>query len=127
MAVSDATFADTAAMLADALDGIDGLRVYAYVADTFRPPGVVVGLPSIDYLDPLAGFCGSTFEHALTLVVARANDRASQADLSGFVAAVAQALRDNVPDVELVDAIPGPINVNGTELPGYTMRVRVRA
>lgn len=130
MAIGTATITDSAEILATVLDPIEGLRVYAYVADTFRPPGVVVGLPEVDYADPASGFCGATYDHALTVVVSRNQDREAQRELSRWVAAIASALRDaDTPAgsaIELRSASPGPINVNGQEMPGYTMRVLVR-
>jgi hypothetical protein len=131
MAVSDTTIVETADLLLQALDDVEGLRVYAYVADTFRPPGVVIGLPTIDYTDPLSGFCGATYEHALSVIVSRNSDREAQRELARWVAAIASALRDaTIPggkSIDLQEARPGSHTVNGQELPGYTLRVLVRA
>lgn len=131
MAVSDATITDTADLLAGILASIDGLRVYPYVADTFRPPGVVIGLPTIDYVDPLSGFCTATYDHPLTVLVARNNDREAQRDLARWVTQIVTTLRDSstpgARSIEPQEARPGSHTVNGQELPGYTVRVLVRA
>lgn len=130
MALSDSTITDTAELLASALRGIAGLRVYPHVADTFRPPGVVIGLPVVDYTDPLAGFCGATYDHSVVLIVARNNDREAQRELSRWLGLIVPALRDTATpgvSIEPQSARPGPHTVNGQELPGYTLRVLVRA
>jgi hypothetical protein len=112
-----------------ALDGI--VRCYWYVSDAVRPPAVVIGQPSIDYLDTLAGFCAATWTFPLTLVVARNNDREAQLALSRNLQAVTSAL-DNaalagVRSCEPVDARPLTVSISGQELPGYAITVRVRA
>lgn len=131
MAISDTTATDTAALLASILEPIDGLRVYAYVADTFRPPGVVIGLPRIDYADQSGGFCAAVYDHSLAVIVSRNSDRDAQRALAEWVARIVIALRDSTltgaAGLEVLTAEPGSHNVNGQELPGYTVRVLVRA
>lgn len=133
MAIGTGTIADTAELLAGILAGIDGLRSYPYVADKFMPPGVIVGLPTIDYADPASGFCNATYDHELVLVVSRNQDLQAHRDLSKWLAAIAAAIAaaDKATpagsSIEVRTATPGPINVSGQELPGYTLRVLVRA
>lgn len=131
MGVGTGTMTDTAALLESILKDIDGLRVYPYVADTFRPPGVVIGLPEIDWNDPTSGFCAATYDHPLVLVVSRNSDRDAQAALAKWVAEIAAAINAAATptgsSVELLDAAPRSHNVNGQDMPGYTIRVRVRA
>jgi hypothetical protein len=63
--------------------------------------------------------------------VSRNNDREAQHALAEWVSRIATTIRDStIPGalgVEVVSATPTPQSVNGQELPGYTLRVLVRA
>jgi hypothetical protein len=129
MAVTEKLSVDIAQALADVLK--DLVRVHWYVADIVRPPAVVIGQPSVDYLDTLGGFCDSTWTYPLTLVVSRNNDRDAQVALSRILQLVTSALASaTVPGIALiepVDARPITVTVSGQDLPGYAITVRVRA
>lgn len=132
MATTTVQTVDLAQLIADTLTtNIDGLRVHWYVADIVRPPAVVVGQPSVDYLDTLSGFCSATWTFPLTLVVARTNDREAQVALSSYLQQVTSALAaaeaPGVHTVEPVRADRTTATVSGQELPGYAITVRVRA
>lgn len=131
MAITKVPAVDVAKELGEILATVDGLRVYWYTPDKFRPPGVVIGMPDIDYADLSSGFCRARFEYPLTIVVARNADREAQEALSRWTNAVAMALGDAEPptlfSVEPLDARPVTTTVNGQDLPAYSMRVAVRA
>lgn len=131
MAVTTATAVDVSKGLADALAGIDGLRVYPRVADIARVPCVVVQLPTIDYADPSGTFCSAVWTFPLLVIVARTQDVQGQAELSTYTNQVALALRDaEVPGVQGIEpqmALPSSVLLNGQELPAYSLRVLVRA
>lgn len=134
MAVSTATTVDIASELETLLNGVDGLRVWRFVADSFRPPGAVIAMPSIDYADPDAGFCSATWTFGVSIIVARGSgggERAAQDLLARLVSDVAQVLNDAVVDgwfsVDVLTATPTSIDVSGQSLPAYNLAVRVRA
>jgi hypothetical protein len=133
MAVTSVQAVDVAAVLSAALADVDGLRVYAYVADTTRVPAAVIGQPSVDWQDPVPGFCRASWEFPVLLVVARNNDREAQAELSRLVRDVGNALADHdttgtgVWAIEPLDARPTVATISGQELPGYNLRILVRA
>jgi hypothetical protein len=131
MATTTTVGTDLAQMIAGALEGIGGLRVYWYVSDAVRPPAVVVAQPSVDYTDTLGGFCHATWTYPLTLVVTRNNDRQAQLDMAAYLQQVTSTLAaitgPDVYAVEPVEARPTTVTVSGQELPGYAITVRVRA
>jgi hypothetical protein len=130
MAVTTARLGDVAAILAGVLEVVPGLRTYAHVPDTFRPPGAVVGLPTIDYADSSAGFCSASHDFPVTLIVSRSNDREAQAELSRLLAEVVSALDvANVAGVTIrpQTATPTTASVGGQDLPAYSLRVLVHA
>lgn len=131
MATSDTTTADVATALADALRSIPDLRVYQWVADQARPPFVLLALPTIDYLDTSTGFCYARWDVPASVVVSRSSDRQAQDDLSKLVTAVVTTLDGwefaDLFSVEPVDARPQGVAVNGQDLPGYLVTIRVRA
>lgn len=131
MATTTAQTTDLAQVIADALADVDGLRTYAYIADTVRVPAVVIAQPSVDYLDTLSGFCSATWTFPLTLVVSRNNDREAQVALSRYLQLVTSALSaaqsPGVQTIEPVDARPITASVSGVEQPAYAINVRVRA
>ena len=131
MSAPASTTVDVATVLGGLLATIPNVRVYTYVADTFRPPGLVIGQPDVDYANQQSGFCMAEWTFPVGMAVSRNQDKAAQAELSRLVAAVAQLLWDAEPpelfSVEPLDARPAAVQAGGTELPGYQMRVRVRA
>lgn len=131
MATTTVQTVDLAQLIASTLEDIDGLRVHWYVADIVRAPAVVVGQPSVDYLDQLGGFCSATWSFPLTLVVARTNDREAQVSLSTYLQQVTSTLSAaEAPGVHLIEAVratPTAVTVSGQDLPGYAITVRVRA
>jgi hypothetical protein len=131
MSVTKTRTRDVAAALSAALSNVTGLRVYSYVADTFRPPGVVIGSPERNYADDSAPFGLTAFTFPLALIHSRNTDRDAQEALDDFVDAVAVALDATQEpllfSVEPQSAYAQPITVAGQELPGYVMRVLVRA
>jgi hypothetical protein len=131
MPASTLTTVDVSQALASVLTGIDGLRVYAHVADIARVPCAVVQLPTIDYADPSGGFCGAVWSFPLLIVTARNQDLEAQQRLSTFVSQIAQALWDAEVDglqsIEPQLAVPTTVQLSGQDLPAYTLRVLVRA
>jgi hypothetical protein len=131
MAVSTQEIVDVAQALEGLLEGIDGLRVVWFVSDASRPPFANIGLPDIDYADQNSGFCAARWEFPVTLVVTRSNDRQSQRDLSRLLAEIVTTLNDadieGVFSITPLDARPTTATVGGQDLPGYTLRVAVRA
>lgn len=131
MAVTTAPAVDVARSLEAILAGVEGCRSYWYVADKFRPPGVIVGQPDIDYVDASAGFCFARWEFPLTVIVSRNSDREAQEALSDLVNRIALALDAATPadlfSIEPLDARPVVASVAGQDLPAYTVRVAVRA
>lgn len=123
---------DVAGVLHGLIDSVQGLRVYPYVADTVRPPAAVIGQPEIDFQDPTAGFCKAVWMFPVTLITARANERAAQAEMSQLLLDVVTSLDGPVPQdvlsVEPLTAHPLPgVAVNGQELPAYQLNIRIRA
>lgn len=136
MVTTTAQTTDLAQVIVDAVAGIDGLRCYAYVADTVRTPAggaaLVVMQPTVDYTDQLAGFCSASWSFPLSLVTTRANEREAQAALSRYLQLVTSALSaaqspPGVASVEPIDARPTAVTVSGVDQPGYTINVRIRA
>lgn len=133
MAVTTRQTVDVSLVLAEALAGVEGLRVEWYISDKARPPVAVIGQPSIDWQDPESGFCWATWEYPVLLVTARTSERDAQVELSRLVRDTAGAL-DNFPTagtgVEFIsplDARPAIATISGQELPAYNLRVQVRA
>jgi hypothetical protein len=115
------------------LKEVPGLRVHAYLPDTFTPPGIVVGQPTVDFANPDAAFCWAVWDYPLTLVVARSSDRVAQQDLLNHLRGVVSALRanptlsGNARTSQVTTATPGTVEVNGTALPMYSIAVSVYA
>lgn len=131
MATTTVQTVDLAGVLEGILNSVDGLRVYWYVADTVRPPAVVIAQPVIDYADPDAGFCSASWSFPCTIVVSRSADREAQRAMSQFLLDIVTALRtaevDGVLSIDPIDARPIPVTVSGQELPGYLLNIRIRA
>jgi hypothetical protein len=131
MAVSTLQATDLTAVLEEILKTVPDLRVYRYVVDSFRPPGAIVTLPTITYNDPEAGYCASTWEFGVSLIVSRTNDRAAQDALSRMVSEVAQAVDsarvDGLVSLQMLTATPTMITVSGQESPAYNLVIQIRA
>lgn len=129
--VTATTTVDIATVLEGLLAEVDGLRVYRYVADNFRPPGAVIAMPAKVYDDPAAGFCATSWEFPVSVVVSRNQDRAAQDALARMETEVARVLEaaepDDVMTVAVVRSDPATVNVSGVDCPAYNMRVRIRA
>jgi hypothetical protein len=130
MAATTTQTVDVAQTLAAVLCTVDGVRVYPYPADTVRPPAVVIGQPDVDFADTTSGFCAATWSFPLTVITTRANDRDAQTDMSRLLMSIVTTLAEPVPgvfSVEPQDARPTTVGVNGQELPGYLLTVKIRA
>lgn len=131
MPTTTATGVDVAKLLAGVLADIEGLRVYAHVADIARVPCAVVQLPSLDYADPTGGFGHAVWSFPILILVARNSDLEAQQKLSQFTNQVAAALWDadvdGVASIEPQQAVPATVTLAGSDLPAYNLRVQVRA
>ena len=130
MALTTVSTVDVAEVLSALLGGIDGLRVYSYVPDNARVPCVVISQPTLNFVDPESAFCAATWVFPVHLVVARANERQAQKDMSQLLLDIVTALGADVPGVhsiEPLDARPITVTINGQDQPGYLLNIRVRA
>jgi hypothetical protein len=132
MATTTVQTLDVSQALADLLGDIEGLRIYTYVADSFRPDGLIIGQPDIDWTDPTAGFCAATWSFPCTLIVSRNSDLEAQKTLSRLVSEIVIALTTTpVPEglfsVEPQNARPTTVNTGGSDLPAYQVNVKIRA
>lgn len=129
MAVTTASIVNVAQALGDVIKALD-IRVHWYVADTIRPPAVVIMQPSIDYTDTLGGFCSASWTFPLILVVARNNDKEAQVALSSMLQQVTNALAaaqvPGIGDMAPIDARPETVLVSNVEQPAYHLNVLVR-
>lgn len=124
---------EVAEALASTLGSIQGLRTYAYMPDTFNPPGAVVGQPDILLDGVERTFCSALWDFPLHLVTNRTSERQAQSDLYGFLDAIIKAvdqdptLGDVAQQARVLDARPETVSVNGQEFPGYVIRTQVLA
>lgn len=80
--------------LAASMSGISGLRVSAFMPDAPRPPVVIVMPQRIAFdLDARRG--ADSFYIRLMLIVSRADDRSSQAQLDGFISSIKAAVESD--------------------------------
>lgn len=108
--------------LAEALRGVEGIRVYTDPGARVDPPGVVIGPPTLHWEGPCLAPTRATFRIS---VVVKANDRAMQT-LWGLVPAVGAALDNiNTPSVAVIRAEPGVYPSGGTDLPAYQITAEV--
>ena len=130
MAVTTVQTTDVSAILAGLLETIEDFRVYPFVPDNARVPCAVISQPDIDYVDQDAAFCSATWVFPVHLVTSRSNDRAAQQKMSQLLLDIVTALKADVPGVfsiEPLNARPITVTVNGQDLPGYLLQVRIRA
>lgn len=105
--------------LVDALQSVDGLRVYTDPGTVVDPPGIIIGLPDLDfeiYRDPTP--TDATLQ--LYLMVA-ADDRATD-NLSALIDSVVDAIWDAA-NFAVTKAIPGIYQTSNVELPAYVLTV----
>jgi hypothetical protein len=123
---------DIAMALAEHLSAIPEVRVHAYMPDNFKPPGIVVHQPSINWATSNRTFCTREFTFPVSIVVARTHDRSAQAELDRILTAI-EARMDESTDSELLgqmrlmSATPENFSVSGVDLPGYSVTVEVIA
>lgn len=119
--------------LATTLSQVQSLRVHAYAADSFLPPGVVVGQPDIALDGVPRTFCSVQWDFPCYLVVERITDVKSQRDLFNHIDSIFQVIENDpslggvVQQATALDARPQSVNVNGQDLPGYRINVQVLA
>jgi len=122
---------DIAEALAAALS-VAGVRTYAYNPDTFVPPGIVVGQPTMDWESDRT-FCTLTWVFPITVAVSRNTDREAQSALFDTVAQIADVLADDhdlgglVQTSRLLAAAPTTVTANGQEFPAYLLTVNILA
>lgn len=131
MASTQANYVDLAEALAGMLDGIDGLRPYAYINDSARPPACLIGQPEIDYTEVESGFCRASFFFPFNFIVSRNRDREAQKAMARLLHDVELALSQDPPAgiwaIEPQTARELPVSLAGQDLPGYLLIVKVRA
>jgi hypothetical protein len=130
MAVTTAQTTDVTGALAELLRSVDGLRVHEFVADTARPPCVVIGQPTVDFNDQSGGWCSAVWLVPVNIITARNDAVAAQREMSRMLLDVVGAVRADNTDVisiEPLDARPIQVAVGGQELPAYLLNVRIRA
>jgi hypothetical protein len=124
---------EIAEALATALSVIPDVRTYAWMPDSFSPPGIVVGQPSMDWEGDQRTFCNIAWEFPLTVAVLRNTDREAQAALYRVVEAIGDVLSEDhdlgghVQTSRLLNANPVIISSSGQEFPAYVITVRVIA
>lgn len=130
MATTTQNTVDVASEVARLLRTVEGLRVHEFVVDTARPPCVVLGQPSIDYVDQAAAFCAATWSFPVSIVTARTDAVAAQREMSRMLLDVVTALAtvpDGIFSITPIDARPSTATVSGAELPAYLLTVHVAA
>jgi hypothetical protein len=106
----------------DAIETVPGVRAYTDPGADIDPPGVVIGLPTIEF-ETYGGIKspGPT-EATLTLyLVVRADDRATS-NLSGLIDQVANAIW-SVADYSVMRSQPGIWVTSNNQLPCYVLDV----
>lgn len=87
--------------LGDALEEVDGLRVFRYPTDNITPPFAMVGLPTIRFDTTHArGLDRAEFE--VTVLVGKRHDRSAVERITGFIDGVKDAI-DTSTDFETAD------------------------
>lgn len=119
--------------LASTLGSVPDLRSYAYMPDTFRPPGAVVGQPDILMDGVERTFCSAQWEFPVHLVVIRGTEKQAQSDIYTFIDGIMKAVENDTTlggvayMSTVVDARPEVVSSQGQELPGYLIRIQVLA
>jgi hypothetical protein len=78
------TVSEISEALRNALTLVPGLRVYEYLPDQINPPLAYVGIDNVDYHGAFRGG-NAVHAYAITVVVGRTSDRASQKALDEFL------------------------------------------
>lgn len=110
-----------------ALDGIDGLRVFAYIPDSIVPPAAVVDVEEIVY-DHTMGRGTDRATFVVTVAVGKAHDRSSHVAvttyLEGSGAKSVKAALDAIgPAVRVTDARKSIVLFASQEFLGATFSV----
>ena len=124
---------ELAEAIATQLSGIANCRVYAFNPDTFQPPGIVVGQPSLSWNTPDRTFGQIQWTFTIVVAVARPNDKTPHDELDRLLLAIADVLGED-PSIggiasysQLIDASPAPVVTGGVDLPGYIATLEVIA
>lgn len=87
-----------------------------------NPPCAIVGMPELE----LEGSSSAPTKGIYPVLVMVADSKESANKLMKLAPTVAQAIREMVPDAEIVDrAQPVVAEIGGTQLPGYLILVEV--
>lgn len=105
--------------LIDQLSTIKDVRVYGDPGATIQPPGIIVGVPSLEW----AGMFVEPTSAEFTITYSVKMDSRSPERLLEAVQQVSEAITD--PDFSIVSASSGVIVSNNTELPSYSFVVSV--
>lgn len=133
MATTTAQTTDITTVLGDLLREVPDLRVYETPVDTARVPCVVITQPTLTFNDPESTYCAAVWDFTLGVVTSRSSDREAQKLMSRYLLDIVQALSvdtvsgTSIFSIQPIDASPVAISISGAEMPGYQLRVRVRA
>lgn len=115
------------AELAEALQGIVGLRVFGYVPGTVNPPAVIIPPPPSVTFDDTFGRGADTLTFEMYVIAAPDPDRSGTAVLNGFLsgsgdtsikAAIEGATYSEFDSVRVVSAEAGPMTIGGIDYLG---------
>lgn len=106
--------------LREALETVDGVRVYTDPGAVLDPPAIVIGPPRLDWE---TGSPEPTTARLLVIVAVTADDRALPR-LWALVPQVAAAIEDVV-DAVVLSASPGSWMAGGADLPCYEITTEV--
>lgn len=90
--------------LGDALDTIDGLRVFPYWADKLTPPAAVVSFPSPLTYDAVYQRASDRAEFPVTIVVGKVDARSARDDLARYLDGAGPASVKTVVEAHATDA-----------------------
>jgi hypothetical protein len=101
--------------------GESTLTAQAYLDPGANPrlPAILFGLPTLTY----EAYNDEPTEFVLTIYLVVKSDGYVMLSMEPFATAVAAAIYDNTTDIVVTQAIPGVVQVGGTELPAYVMTV----
>ena len=117
----DSTF-ETAELIRAAVKSVEGMRVYDDPAATVTTPAAIVGAPQLT----LEGISSLPTRATFPVAVMVDNNKSSVNKLLKLVPEVIEAIRDQVPDAEILETItPAVIQIGNVDLPGYMIFVEV--